>query len=388
MAVVSMKALLETGVHFGHRTRKWNPRMKSYIFTERNGIHIIDLQQTLEALETVYAIVRDTVAAGKRILFIGTKRQAQETIELEAKRCRMPYVNARWLGGTLTNWRTIRSRIDELETLERRRDSGEFERLTKKEAMSLTRRIDKLEARLGGIREMVSVPDLLFVVDVRREETAIHEANLLNIPVIALVDTNCDPTHVDYVIPSNDDAIRAIKLMTSKIADAVLEGLAIRKDEEEELVAEGLPLELEALAAVEMTDEELLGEATLAKLMSGEFDEKSAPDELEIVDREDEDELEIEVVDEEDALLLEETEVAGNDDEMEVEAEIDEAPEGAKEDEMEVEAEIDEAPEDAKEDEMEVEAEIDEAPEDAKKDEMEVEAEIDETSEGAKEDEA
>jgi small subunit ribosomal protein S2 len=334
MAVVSMKALLETGVHFGHRTRKWNPRMKSYIFTERNGIHIIDLQQTLESLETAYAVVRDTVAAGRRILFVGTKRQAQETIELEAKRCMMPYVNARWLGGMLTNWRTIRSRIDELETLERRRDSGEFERLTKKEAMSLTRRIDKLEGRLGGIREMVSVPDLLFVVDVRREETAIHEANLLNIPVIALVDTNCDPTNVDYVIPSNDDAIRAIKLMTSKIADAVLEGLAIRKDEEIELVAEGLPSELEALTEIEMTDEELLGEATLAKLMSGEFDEKYGVEELEIPDQEDEEELEIEDVDEEDALLLEEIDIIGNDDEMEeLEAEIDEAPEGAEEDE-------------------------------------------------------
>jgi small subunit ribosomal protein S2 len=335
MAIVSMKSLLETGVHFGHRTRKWNPRMKSYIFTERNGIHIIDLQQTLEALNTVYALVRDTVAAGKRILFVGTKRQAQETIELEAKRCRMPYVNARWLGGTLTNWRTIRSRIDELETLERRRDSGEFERLTKKEALSLTRRIDKLEARLGGIREMVSVPDLLYVVDIRREETAIHEANLLNIPVIALVDTNCDPTNVDYVIPSNDDAIRAIKLMTSKIADAVLEGLAIRKDEEEERIAEGLPMELEALTEVEMTDEELLGEATLAKLMSGEFDEKHLAEDLEAIDQdaEAEDELEIEAADEEDAELLEEAEADEDRNDVEqVEAEIDEATEDEKED--------------------------------------------------------
>jgi small subunit ribosomal protein S2 len=334
MAIVSMKSLLETGVHFGHRTRKWNPRMKSYIFTERNGIHIIDLQQTLEALSTVFALVRDTIATGKRILFVGTKRQAQETIELEAKRCMMPYVNARWLGGTLTNWRTIRSRIDELETLERRRDSGEFERLTKKEALSLTRRIDKLEGRLGGIREMVSVPDLLFVVDVRREETAIHEANLLNIPVIALVDTNCDPTNVDYVIPSNDDAIRAIKLMTSKIADAVLEGLAIRKDEEEELRAEGLPLEMEALAEVEMTDEELLGEATLAKLMSGEFDEKLLTEDVEVKDRDVGEELEIEAVDEEDTQLLEEVEAAEELNEVEqVEAEIDEVTESVEEDE-------------------------------------------------------
>jgi len=273
MAVVTMKALLETGVHFGHRTRKWNPKMKPYIFTERNGIHIIDLQITLQTLEEAYAVVRDIVAEGGTVLFVGTKRQAQETIELEAKRCGMPYVNLRWLGGTLTNWRTIRSRIDELENLERRRDEGEFDLLTKKEALSLNRRIEKLEARLGGIREMHKLPELLFVVDVRQEATAIHEANLLKIPVVALVDTNCDPTVVDYVIPSNDDAIRAIKLLTSKIADAVLEGKALRKDIEEE--PEG-PAEDLALEGVELTDEELLGEATLAKLQSGEFDEKAA----------------------------------------------------------------------------------------------------------------
>ena len=272
MAIVSMKALLETGVHFGHRTRKWNPRMKSYIFTERNGIHIIDLQQTLEALEEAYVVIRDIVTEGGSILFVGTKRQAQETIELEAVRCGMPYVNLRWLGGTLTNWMTIRSRIDELEGLERRRDAGEFELLTKKEALSLTRRIDKLEARLGGIREMRTLPKGLFVVDVRQENTAIHEANLLNIPVIALVDTNCDPSVIDYVIPSNDDAIRAIKLLTSKVADAVLEGKAMRKDEEEEKVAERG--ETPSGEAHEMSDEELLGEATLAKIQSGAFGEQ------------------------------------------------------------------------------------------------------------------
>lgn len=308
MAIVTMKALLETGVHFGHRTRKWNPRMKPYIFTERNGIHIIDLQQTLETLEIAYGLVRDTIAAGGRVLFVGTKRQAQETIELESRRCMMPYVNARWLGGTLTNWRTIRSQIDELEGLERRRDAGEFELLTKKEALSLTRRIDKLEERLGGIREMVSVPDLLFVVDVRREETAIHEANLLGIPVIALVDTNCDPRNIDYVIPSNDDAIRAIKLMASKIADAVLEGKALRKDMEEEAEEELLPMDLEAMAEIEMTDEELLGEATLAKLQSGAFDDQlvlktdqPAPEELEA-------ELEIKGEGEQEAQLPDEAE--------------------------------------------------------------------------------
>jgi small subunit ribosomal protein S2 len=273
MAVISMKALLETGVHFGHRTRKWNPRMKPYIFTERNSIHIIDLQQTLEALEEAYGLVRDLVSEGGRVLFVGTKRQAQETIQSEAERCSMPYVNARWLGGTLTNWRTIRSRIDELEELERRRDAGEFELLTKKEALTLNRRIERLEERLSGIRGLKKVPNMLFVVDVRREETAVHEANLLNIPVIALVDTNCDPSGVDYVIPSNDDAIRAIKLLTSTIANAAQEGLEMRKDRmdeaEEGAAAAGAPA-----PAAEMTDEELLGEATLAKLKSGEYDER------------------------------------------------------------------------------------------------------------------
>jgi small subunit ribosomal protein S2 len=273
MAVISMKALLETGVHFGHRTRKWNPRMKPFIFTERNSIHIIDLQQTLEALEEAYGLVRDTVSEGGRVLFVGTKRQAQETIQTEAERCSMPYVNARWLGGTLTNWRTIRSRIDELEELERRRDAGEFELLTKKEALTLNRRIERLEERLSGIRGLKKVPNMLFVVDVRREETAVHEANLLNIPVIALVDTNCDPSGVDYVIPSNDDAIRAIKLLTSTIANAAQEGLEMRKDRmdeaEEGAAAAGAPA-----PAAEMTDEELLGEATLAKLKSGEYDER------------------------------------------------------------------------------------------------------------------
>lgn len=272
MVAVSMKDLLETGVHFGHRTRKWNPRMRPFIFTERNNIHIIDLQQTLDSLIEAYALIRDTVAGGGNILFVGTKRQAQETIELEARRCGMPYVNMRWLGGTLTNWQTIRSRIDELTELERRRDEGDLDLLTKKEALTVTRRIDKLDGRLGGIREMKTVPDLLFAVDVRRAETAIHEANLLNIPVIALVDTNCDPSGVDYVIPSNDDAIRAIKLLTSTIADAVLEGMALRKDsdvEDEQIVPKG-----QELAAPDISDEELLGEATLAKLQSGDFDEK------------------------------------------------------------------------------------------------------------------
>ena len=342
MAVVSMKALLETGVHFGHRTRKWNPKMKPYIFTERNGIHIIDLQQTLEALEETYAVVRDIVAAGGKVLFVGTKRQAQETIELEATRCGMPYVNLRWLGGTLTNWRTIRSRIDELDTLERRRDAGEFDLLTKKEALSLTRQIDKLDARLGGIREIRTLPKVLFVVDVRQEATAIHEANLLNIPVVALVDTNCDPGNVDYIIPSNDDAIRAIKLLTSKIADAALEGIGLRKDDEEELAAEGAAPASDEV--VEMSDEDLLGEATLAKLKSGAYSDKEeqkaveeaetekTDDAVEETDEEkSEDVVEEEKVEEQDSDATEEDDEATEDDEPSDDSEDDEGSDASEE---------------------------------------------------------
>ena len=263
MAIVSLKALLETGVHFGHRTRKWNPLMKPYIFTERNGIHIIDLQQTVESLERAHALIRDTAARGGMVLFVGTKRQAQEAIESEAERAGMPYVNQRWLGGTLTNWKTIRERIMELRKLEERRDKGEFEKLTKKEGLLLERKIEKLAGRLGGIRDMPRVPDLLFVVDVRREETAVKEANRLKIPVIAVVDTNCDPSGVDYVIPANDDAIRAIKLMASKIADAALEGKLLRKDEAEQ-AAGGTPF-----VEREMDEADLLGASTLAKLEGG-----------------------------------------------------------------------------------------------------------------------
>lgn len=265
MAIIPMKALLESGVHFGHRTHKWHPKMKPYIFTERNSIHIIDLQKTVKALEEAYNLIRDTVADGGTVLFVGTKRQAQESIQEEALRAGMPYVTMRWLGGMLTNWRTIRQRVNELERLERMRDKGDFERLPKKEVLNLTREMDRLEMLLGGIRYMNGLPELLFVVDVRREETAIHEANLLNIPVIAMVDTNCDPRSIDYVIPSNDDAIRAIKLLVSKMADAVLEGKAMRKDEEEEVMAAmaGPAAELEE---IELSDEELLGAATLAKI--------------------------------------------------------------------------------------------------------------------------
>jgi small subunit ribosomal protein S2 len=239
--------------------------MKPYIFTERNGIHIIDLQKTSKALDQAYNLIRDRVAEGGNLLFVGTKRQAQETIQLEATRCGMPYVTERWLGGMLTNWRTIRARINELERLERMRDSGDFGRITKKEALILTRQIQRLEVLLTGVRSLTRVPDMIFVVDVFREATAIHEANLLKIPVIAMVDTNCDPRSVDYVIPSNDDAIRAIKLIVAKVADAVVEGKGLRKDEVIEAeMATGRSLSEEA----ELTDAELLGESTLAKLSS------------------------------------------------------------------------------------------------------------------------
>ncbi|MBN2146203.1 MAG: 30S ribosomal protein S2 [Anaerolineales bacterium] len=265
MAVVPMKALLESGVHFGHRTHKWNPAMKPFIFTERNGIHIIDLQKTSKALDQAFNAVRDTVAEGGTVLFVGTKRQAQETVQLEATRCSMPYVTARWLGGMLTNWRTIRQRINELDRLERMRDTGDFGRITKKEALILSREIERLEGLLTGVRKMVRVPDMVFVVDVSRETTAIHEANLLNIPVVAMVDTNCDPRDIDYVIPSNDDAIRAIKLVVGKIADAAFEGLGLRK---EDIVEEEAAQTVAAVALEEqeLSDEDLLGAATLAKL--------------------------------------------------------------------------------------------------------------------------
>jgi small subunit ribosomal protein S2 len=266
MAIVSMKALLESGVHFGHRTHKWNPAMKPYIFTERNGIHIIDLQKTVKALDHGFNLVRDTVADGGTVLFVGTKRQAQDTIRDEAERVEMPFVTTRWLGGMLTNWRTIRQRVNELDRLERMRDSGEFTRITKKEALILQRKMDRLEYLLGGIRTMTGLPDLVFVVDVYREATAIHEANLLEIPVIAMVDTNCDPRSIDYVIPANDDAIRAIKLLVGKMADAVMEGKAMRKEEEIETMPEEAPMAISD--EPELSDEELLGEATLAKLPS------------------------------------------------------------------------------------------------------------------------
>ena len=280
--VVTMKALLESGVHFGHRTNKWNPKMRQYIFTERNGIHIIDLQQTVKLLDDAYDFIRDTVADGGSVLFVGTKRQAQDTIAEQAARCGMPYVNERWLGGTLTNWFTIQKRIFELERLERLRDSGEINLLTKKEGLMIEREIARLEKRLSGIRTMKGLPDILFVIDIMREDTAVHEANLKDIPVIALVDTNCDPKNVDYVIPSNDDAIRAIKLLVGKVADAVMEGKAIRGKEadEDEMVDEGKPAEVARfMDDEELEDDELLGESTLKHMGSKKSPKASDEDE-------------------------------------------------------------------------------------------------------------
>ncbi|OQB25329.1 MAG: 30S ribosomal protein S2 [Firmicutes bacterium ADurb.Bin182] len=224
MSVISMKQLLEAGVHFGHQTRRWNPKMKEYIFTERNGIYIIDLQKTVKKIEEAYYFIRDLVMDGQSVLFVGTKKQAQESIEQEAKRCEMFYVNQRWLGGMLTNFKTIQTRIARLRKIEKMEADGDFNLLPKKEVIKLKAEHDKLEKNLGGIREMKKLPGAIFVVDPRKEHIAIMEARSLGIPIIAIVDTNCDPDEVDYVIPGNDDAIRAVKLISSKLADAVLEG--------------------------------------------------------------------------------------------------------------------------------------------------------------------
>ena len=224
MSVISMKQLLEAGVHFGHQTRRWNPKMAQYIFTERNGIYIIDLQKTVKKLEEAYFFVRDTAAAGESILFVGTKKQAQDAIREEAERAGMFYVNARWLGGMLTNFTTMRTRIARLNQLQKMQADGTFDLLPKKEVIKLQLEIAKLEKYLGGVKEMKKLPGALFVVDSRKEKNAIAEARKLNIPIVAIVDTNCDPDEIDYVIPGNDDAIRAIKLISQTMANAVLEG--------------------------------------------------------------------------------------------------------------------------------------------------------------------
>ena len=223
MAVISMKQLLEAGVHFGHQTRRWNPKMAQYIFTERNGIHIIDLQKTVKKVNEAYLFARDIVADGGEILFVGTKKQAQSSIKEEAERCGMPFVNARWLGGMLTNFTTIRKRIGRLAQLRKMEADGTFDMLPKKEVIGLQGEIDKLEKFLGGIKEMHKIPGAIFIVDPRKERIAVAEAKKLNIPIIAIVDTNCDPDEVDAVIPGNDDAIRAVKLISEVIANAVIE---------------------------------------------------------------------------------------------------------------------------------------------------------------------
>ena len=243
MAVISMKQLLEAGVHFGHQTRRWNPKMAPYIFTERNGIYIIDLQKTVRKIDEAYMFVRDVALSGKSILFVGTKKQAQESIESEAKRCGMFYVNNRWLGGMLTNFRTIRSRIDRLNAIDKMEADGQFDILPKKEVIKLMAEREKLEKNLGGIREMKKLPGALFVVDPRKEHIAVTEARRLGIPIVGIVDTNCDPDEIDYVIPGNDDAIRAVKLIAGKMADAVLEG---RQGEQSGDAAEEAPAAEEA----------------------------------------------------------------------------------------------------------------------------------------------
>ena len=222
--VVSMKQLLEAGVHFGHQTRRWNPKMAEYIFTERNGIYIIDLQKTVKKLDEAYMFVRDLAADGGEIIFVGTKKQAQDSVKEEAIRCNMPYVNARWLGGMLTNYRTIKTRIARLEQLNKMKEDGTFDLLPKKEVVQLEHEIEKLEKFIGGIKNMGELPKAIFVVDTRKEKIAVAEARNLGIPVVAIVDTNCDPDEIDYVIPGNDDAIRAVKLIAGAMADAVIEG--------------------------------------------------------------------------------------------------------------------------------------------------------------------
>jgi small subunit ribosomal protein S2 len=270
MPVVTMKELLEAGVHFGHQTKRWNPKMKPYIFGARNGIYILDLQQTVKLLDVAYEFIRDTVAKGEKILFVGTKRQAQEGIYEEATRCGMLYVNHRWLGGTLTNFPTIQKSIDKLKELERLEENEAFQRLPKKEILRLQKKGGKLSKYLGGIKDMNRFPGALFIIDPKRERIAVSEAQKLGVPTVAIVDTNCDPDEIDYVIPGNDDAIRAIRLFAAKIADAAIEGKRLR---EEELQGE--------------TGEELLTEATSDEGVKGEVETEEREDEGEYSEEED-----------------------------------------------------------------------------------------------------
>ena len=250
MAVISMKQLLEAGVHFGHQTRRWNPKMAEYIFTERNGIYIIDLQKTVKKVEEAYMFVRQLAEDGKDILFVGTKKQAMDAVKEEALRCGMYYINARWLGGMLTNFKTIKTRIRRLEQLRKMEEDGTFDLLPKKEVIKLNHEVEKLEKYLGGIKDMRNLPGAIFVVDTKKEHNAIAEARKLGVPIVAIVDTNCDPDEVDYIIPGNDDAIRAVKLMASTVANAVLEGKQgeafVEEDEADAPAAEAAATEVEA----------------------------------------------------------------------------------------------------------------------------------------------
>ena len=277
MEVLTMKELLETGVHFGHRTRKWNPKMAQYIFTERKGIHIIDLEQTVEMFRKAYYYVRDRVASEGELLFVGTKKQVQSTIEEEAKRCGAHYVNRRWLGGTLTNFATIKQSIDRMKRYEVMIEDGSIDQLPNKEASKLRRELAKLSRNLTGLRHLERVPDLLYVIDPDVEANAIREANILGVPVIAIVDTNCDPDPIDFLIPGNDDAIKATKLITSRIADAVLEGREGRQEEPEEASA----VEAEADARAEETVSE---EATTDVVPEGDVEAKTEDVEVEPVE--------------------------------------------------------------------------------------------------------
>jgi small subunit ribosomal protein S2 len=273
VSVVSMRELLEAGVHFGHQTRRWNPKMRRFIFTERAGIYIIDLQQTLDLVEQAYAFVRNVAERGGSVLFVGTKKQCQDAIADEAARVDMPYVNHRWLGGLLTNWRTISERIERLHELRRLRDEGQLDLLPPKERISMMGELEKLETNLGGVADMKKLPDAIFVVDLRKEQLAVREARRLGLPIIALVDTNCDPDDADYVIPGNDDAIRSCELIVRVIADAIAAGAT--KVTAEELAANGRPEEAEAPAAAEAA---AATEATVAAEVS--FQEETAvPDE-------------------------------------------------------------------------------------------------------------
>ncbi len=262
MAVISMKQLLEAGVHFGHQTRRWNPKMKRFIHGERSGIHIVDLHQTLNHLEASYVFIRDLVANGGSVLFIGTKKQAQDSIQSYAERCNMPYINERWLGGMLTNYQTISKRVGKMQEYRRMRDSGEFEAMPKKEAIMIGRELVKLERKLGGIRDMKKLPEAVFILDTKKEHIAVTEARKIGIPIVAVVDTNCDPDLIDYAIPGNDDAIRAGELMSRVISDAVLEGRFIHSKKAE--AAGEAPAKRNALQEAEVAEQQAQARAAAA----------------------------------------------------------------------------------------------------------------------------